>query len=620
MEQGWTLVLLTSLITILGCCVIYTDVIYAKLFPKRAAVKPFNIAQDTNFLICSLALSSGCLLFTSLYKLLPKSHSYLKLLPNLHENLRLLKFTQASCYLAGIGICSLMNLIIHLCTNESLVHCAHDASDEEHNNSPSHSHSHSPLPSHSPSHLHSHSHSQSHSNKGPNHNDHESETEQENCHDHSHSDSPSSSHANSVETDKYNSQTIQKSNIISTDSSSNNSPENQASILSTKVSEPHLKSEFEGNSHHQHIDVTNHPHCNPQSKPLLDKSKTISLVDLSIQKLRGESQTGECFGDIDCCTDDILTVNKLHRHTTSDLHFCSKPSEENVLFFPNKKHMITDRVEFASRYPNLDIHSPLIANDHTLLNNYSSTHSPPLPAANAQDTYKHHHHTVTDDLPANKQPLISANMEPLAYNKVSTMSTIPVDRELESVHDSLSEEDEEEEEQEVGEDYVEHHHHIKTPLSRLLSIGLQTILAITLHKFPEGFIMYSTSKTNPDLGLSIFLSMFIHNFVEGFTMTLPLYIALGSRAKALLISGTLGGFSQPLGACIGYYMFRGKLDMDDPFSILLIAVLLAITSGFLTFISLQMFASAIGFGGKQEKVLKWCFIGIMLITLSNVLL
>ena len=50
---------------------------------------------------------------------------------------------------------------------------------------------------------------------------------------------------------------------------------------------------------------------------------------------------------------------------------------------------------------------------------------------------------------------------------------------------------------------IDHHHHVNSPLSRLLTIGIQTTLAITLHKLPEGFITYITSETNPQLGISI---------------------------------------------------------------------------------------------------------------------
>lgn len=647
MDQGWLLVALTSLITFLGCCVIYTDVIYKFLFPKRASAKPFSISHDTNFLICSLALSSGCLIFTSLYKLLPKSHSYLREIPKLRANNHLLKLTEYSCYLAGIAICSLMNVIIHLLTNESLVHCAHDGADD-------HSHSHP----HSRSQVHSHSHIGQNGDNDleslnyslsthKNSDDHHSHS-----HIHSpHEDTSSSSDEQKVHGDK---------TIIDASNSQSSSPPKDpqdlhpASEVSNVVPRP-TRAKSTGNAHPGEID--------PLIKPSVHgPKKIISLMDLSLKTLKGETMTGKCYGDIDCCTDEILANNHLHQHKPKKLYFCTRPSEENLLFFPDRKHMITDRTELASRYPDLEIHSPLIAKDRT---GVSKIVHPVFQEAtnNFQQQHRALQYSVPDDAAINKAIQGKANdsshnigqqlnahstAENAGSALLNTPNQVPQYHSISSPalgesfysaghlslshkntherEDSLYEveeeegEEEEEEEEEDGDSHITHHHHIKTPLSRLLSIGLQTIMAITLHKFPEGFIMYSTSRTNPELGMSIFLSMFIHNFVEGFTMTLPIYIALNSRAKALLISGTLGSLSQPIGACIGYYMFKDKKDMNDPFSIVLVGVLLAITSGFLTFISLQMFASAIGFGGKQEKVLKWSFFGIFLICLSNILL
>ena len=101
--------------------------------------------------------------------------------------------------------------------------------------------------------------------------------------------------------------------------------------------------------------------------------------------------------------------------------------------------------------------------------------------------------------------------------------------------------------QQVSEEEELHHHH-HVPQNAFLSIGLQTSLAIALHKLPEGFITYATNHANPTLGMTVFLALFIHNISEGFAMALPLYLALHSRPKAMFWSSLLGGISQPAGA------------------------------------------------------------------------
>ncbi|CAM9023743.1 unnamed protein product [Wickerhamomyces anomalus] len=163
----------------------------------------------------------------------------------------------------------------------------------------------------------------------------------------------------------------------------------------------------------------------------------------------------------------------------------------------------------------------------------------------------------------------------------------------------------------------DHHHQINTPISELLSIGLQTCLALTLHKFPEGFITYATSAADPKLGVSIFLSLAIHNIVEGFSMTLPLYLAFNSRLKAFGMTFILGGLSQPIGALLAYYLLAGR-EIDQKESFYIFGILMCITSGFLSVVSLQLFASSISFGGSANRVIRWCIVGIFIIQLSNV--
>jgi ZIP family zinc transporter len=100
----------------------------------------------------------------------------------------------------------------------------------------------------------------------------------------------------------------------------------------------------------------------------------------------------------------------------------------------------------------------------------------------------------------------------------------------------------------------DHHHHV--PTNAFLAIGLQTSIAIALHKLPEGFITYATNHANPKLGFSVFLALFIHNISEGFAMALPLYLAINNRGKAIIWSALLGGVSQPMGAGVAALWFK----------------------------------------------------------------
>lgn len=170
---------------------------------------------------------------------------------------------------------------------------------------------------------------------------------------------------------------------------------------------------------------------------------------------------------------------------------------------------------------------------------------------------------------------------------------------------------------------VDHHHHVNSPLSRLFLIGVETTLAITLHKLPEGFITYVTSETNPKLGFSIFISLILHNYTEGFSMCLPLFYAMSTsryaKLKAVSISALLGGVSQPLGALLGYLFLKVNSNKYDVHSLRFIfGITMAVTSGFLTVVALTMFGSAVSFGGNINFVISWCIVGIMLIGLSTI--
>lgn len=162
---------------------------------------------------------------------------------------------------------------------------------------------------------------------------------------------------------------------------------------------------------------------------------------------------------------------------------------------------------------------------------------------------------------------------------------------------------------------------------------MQTCLVLALHKFPEGFIIFYTNRSDSSksLGFSIFLSLTIHNFVEGFAMTLPFYTVFESKWVAILITAVLGGGSQPLGALIGYFIFKGSTPRDHEPNM---DFLLSVTAGFLLVIGLQMFQTGIGFsdghhhhqgeGDEEMKqshssgttCLKWCCTGVLLILAS----
>ena len=159
-----------------------------------------------------------------------------------------------------------------------------------------------------------------------------------------------------------------------------------------------------------------------------------------------------------------------------------------------------------------------------------------------------------------------------------------------------------------------HHHHV--PENAFLAIGLQTSIAIALHKLPEGFITYATNHANPKLGFTVFMALFIHNITEGFAMALPLYLAINSRWKAMFWSSLLGGVSQPLGAGVAALWFkiagRGDLAPGD----VVYGCMFSITAGIMASVALQLFQESLSLTHNRNVCTAFAFLGMGILGVS----
>ncbi|PYH45875.1 Zn(2+) transporter ZRT3 [Aspergillus saccharolyticus JOP 1030-1] len=163
-----------------------------------------------------------------------------------------------------------------------------------------------------------------------------------------------------------------------------------------------------------------------------------------------------------------------------------------------------------------------------------------------------------------------------------------------------------------------HHHHV--PQNAFLLIGLQTSVAIALHKLPEGFITYATNHASPTLGLTVFLALFIHNISEGFAMALPLYLALHSRGWAMFWSSLLGGISQPAGAGLAalWIWAARRANGDDAAgpSWGVYGGMFAATAGVMTSVALQLFSEGLTLTHHHGMCTGFAIGGMVLMGLS----
>ncbi|KAI0022073.1 ZIP zinc transporter [Xylariomycetidae sp. FL0641] len=162
---------------------------------------------------------------------------------------------------------------------------------------------------------------------------------------------------------------------------------------------------------------------------------------------------------------------------------------------------------------------------------------------------------------------------------------------------------------------AQHHHHVAE--NAFLSIGLQTSVAIALHKFPEGFITYATNHANPSLGFNVFLALFVHNISEGFALALPLYMALNSRLRAIIWSFVLGGLSQPLGAGIAVLWFSLAKHTHMTPDAVAYGCLFSITAGIMASVALQLFVESLSLNHNKNLSILFAFSGMTLLGLSS---
>lgn len=415
-QKGWVLTAASAVTCILGSFVICFDLIYKWFKPAS----DFQLRESRSVLIASLSLSSGVLLFTSLYKLLPEALEYFKDTPAIQTD-RIANVILISTYLGGIVLCSIVNIVIHMMTSQSVVHCSHEG--------------------------------------GPHNSDHPHNHEDEENRHHHHYHEPRRDH--------------QQSDLPANNTANESTP---------LVPQPAVK----------------------DSMTAYVAPKT--FIDITERRLKGRRSIGRCMG-------------------YSSIEDCAE-------------HVIVSR------------------------------------RASREETTTHHNDYET------------------------TSSTTPVESEEEDNGDS---------------EVKDHHHHVSTRYSHLFSIGLQTALAISVHKIPEGFLTFATSHASPDLGFSVFLALAIHNFCEGFTIAFPLYLAIGNRALSIGAAILLGGCSQPVGAVLAWGLFKSEVSRDANMTF---GLLVAVTSGFLSIIGLQMYGASITYGGKQSITLAFAFLGIAIIGLS----
>jgi zinc transporter, ZIP family len=148
---------------------------------------------------------------------------------------------------------------------------------------------------------------------------------------------------------------------------------------------------------------------------------------------------------------------------------------------------------------------------------------------------------------------------------------------------------------------------------KLLRLGILAALAIGIHNFPEGLATFIAALNDLKLGVAIAVAIAIHNIPEGIAISIPIFYATGSKAKAFKYS-FLSGLSEPLGAVLGCLIFCRFFSGD-----LLIGFMFPAVAGIMVFISLDQLLPAAREYGEHHLSIYGLVAGMAVMAVSLIL-
>ncbi|XWW96941.1 hypothetical protein V2A60_004921 [Cordyceps javanica] len=522
--RGWILAFISGIACIFGASVVCVDIVI-RLLPGKSN---FRIQESNAFLACSLSLSFGVMMFSSLYSMLPEAREYLK---GEHWNDRAAGLLIMGCFVGGFLGIQAVSRFLHQHMPSHVVDCDHTHKDS------------SPLDDEDDYQIHGYS----HATRG---------------------------------TENHNSAASALSH-------------SRRSRLPSPYAQAHYHSHASNGLAHDQAGETT---------PLLPTSKR------SVASLRGRGRART--EDVEALRrPSMLQVQKRvmsfvkdtksHCDEEGSCYGYSDPCGQECFKHISYRAVKASRSQTRLRTTTGSIHPPLIATNLDADLDYADSLVSPM--------YRTSRATSRDAVL--RPPVESVHEDDESHGNNA------------DAHDHVSE---------AGHNYAscaashvddseaqQHHHHV--PTNAFLAIGLQTSIAITLHKLPEGFITYATNHANPELGFNVFMALFVHNITEGFTMCLPLYMALGSRWKAMAWSALLGGLSQPFGAGLAALWFKLANRTNMQPNAVAYGCLFAATSGIMVSVALQLFVEGLSLNHNRNLCMFFGFLGMAILGVSNAL-
>lgn len=149
--------------------------------------------------------------------------------------------------------------------------------------------------------------------------------------------------------------------------------------------------------------------------------------------------------------------------------------------------------------------------------------------------------------------------------------------------------------------------------SKLMRLGIFSIIVIAIHNFPEGMATFITAMEDPQVGYSIAMAVAIHNIPEGIMVAIPIYYATHKKGKAIG-NAFLSGIAEPIGGILGYFLLSRFFENS------MSGIMLGVVAGIMTYISLDELLPTAEKYGEHHTAIIGVIAGMAVMAISILLL
>jgi ZIP family zinc transporter len=149
--------------------------------------------------------------------------------------------------------------------------------------------------------------------------------------------------------------------------------------------------------------------------------------------------------------------------------------------------------------------------------------------------------------------------------------------------------------------------------SKLMRLGIFSIIVIAIHNFPEGMATFITAMEDPQVGYSIAMAVAIHNIPEGIMVAIPIYYATHKKGKAIG-NAFLSGIAEPIGGILGYFLLSSFFENS------MSGIMLGIVAGIMTYISLDELLPTAEKYGEHHTAIIGVIAGMAVMAISILLI